>query len=58
METLQICLTEEQLIGLRTLERKGVYPNRSEAVRDAVRQLLERYEKKSVTKGKMKIKRR
>jgi len=46
METLQIRLTEEQFIGLRALEHKGVYPNRSEAVRDAVRLLLEKYKDK------------
>lgn len=41
METVQIRLTEKQLRNLDVLVRKGVYPNRSEAVRDAVRKLVE-----------------
>jgi len=41
METVQIRLTEKQLRNLDVLVRRGVYPNRSEAVRDAVRKLVE-----------------
>jgi len=41
METVQIRLTEKQLRHLDVLVRKGIYPNRSEAVRDAVRKLVE-----------------
>ena len=41
METVQIRLTEKQLRNLDVLVRKGIYPNRSEAVRDAVRKLVE-----------------
>lgn len=40
MQTMQIRLTEKQLKTVDTLVRKGVYPNRSEAVRDAVRRLV------------------
>lgn len=41
METVQIRLTEKQIKNIEVLVRKGVYPNRSEAVRDAVRRLVE-----------------
>ncbi len=41
MQTMQIRLTEKQLKTVDVLIRKGVYPNRSEAVRDAVRRLVE-----------------
>lgn len=41
METVQIRLTERQIKNIDVLVRKGVYPNRSEAVRDAVRKLVE-----------------
>lgn len=44
METVQIRLTEKQLKNIDILVRKGVYPNRSEAVRDAVRRLVENNE--------------
>ncbi len=40
METVQIRLTEKQIRYIDVLVRRGVYPNRSEAVRDAVRKLL------------------
>jgi len=39
METMQIRLTERQIKTIDVLVRKGIYPNRSEAVRDAVRKL-------------------
>ena len=41
METVQIRLTEKQIKNIEVLVKKGVYPNRSEAVRDAVRKLVE-----------------
>jgi Arc/MetJ-type ribon-helix-helix transcriptional regulator len=41
METIQIRLTEKQIKAIGTLVKRGVYPNRSEAVRDAVRRLVE-----------------
>ena len=41
METVQIRLTEKQIRSIDTLVKKGVYPNRSEAVRDAVRKLVD-----------------
>lgn len=41
MQTMQIRLTEKQLKTVDILVKKGVYPNRSEAVRDAVRRLVE-----------------
>jgi len=41
METVQIRLTEKQIKNIDVLVRRGVYPNRSEAVRDAVRKLTE-----------------
>ena len=40
MMTVQIRLTERQLKSIDQLVKKGVYPNRSEAVRDAVRTLV------------------
>ena len=44
METVQIRLTEKQIRNIETLVKKGVYPNRSEAVRDAVRKLVDEAE--------------
>lgn len=44
METVQIRLTEKQIKNIETLVKKGVYPNRSEAVRDAVRRLVDEAE--------------
>ena len=41
METVQIRLTDKQIKNIESLVKKGVYPNRSEAVRDAVRRLVE-----------------
>ncbi len=41
METVQIRLTEKQIKNIEVLVKKGVYPNRSEAVRDAVRKLVD-----------------
>ena len=40
METIQIRLTEKQIKNIDHLVKRGVYPNRSEAVRDAVRKLV------------------
>ena len=40
METVQIRLTEKQIRNIDVLVKKGIYPNRSEAVRDAVRKLV------------------
>jgi len=40
MQTMQIRLTSKQIKRIDTLVKKGVYPNRSEAVRDAVRKLV------------------
>lgn len=40
MLTVQVRLTEKQIRGIDVFVRKGVYPNRSEAVRDAVRKLI------------------
>ena len=39
METVQIRLTGKQIRNIDVLVKRGVYPNRSEAVRDAVRKL-------------------
>jgi len=41
LETLQIRLTKTMLEQLDELVRNGKYPNRSEAVRDGVRRLIE-----------------
>jgi len=46
METLQIRLTKNMLDRIDILIQQGTYPNRSEAVRDSVRKMLDR---KSVT---------
>ena len=40
MNTVQIRLTEKQVKNIDVLVKKGIYPNRSEAVRDAVRKLV------------------
>lgn len=40
MQTMQIRLTDKQIKRVDTLVKKGIYPNRSEAVRDAVRKLV------------------
>lgn len=40
METMQIRLTDRQIRGIDVLVKRGVYPSRSEAVRDAVRKLV------------------
>jgi len=42
METLQIRLTKNMLDKLDVLIKLGTYPNRSEAVRDSVRIMLDR----------------
>jgi len=42
METLQIRLTKNMLDKLDVLIKQGIYPNRSEAVRDSVRIMLDR----------------
>jgi len=44
METVQIRLTEKQIKNIEILVKKGIYPNRSEAVRDAVRRLVDESE--------------
>ncbi len=44
METVQIRLTEKQIKNIEVLVKKGIYPNRSEAVRDAVRRLVDEAE--------------
>ena len=40
MSTVQIRLTPKQIRMIDLFVRKGSYPNRSEAVRDAVRKLV------------------
>lgn len=40
MEILQIRLSENQIKGIDNLIKRGVYPSRSEAIRDAVRKFL------------------
>ncbi|MBI4019003.1 MAG: ribbon-helix-helix protein, CopG family [Candidatus Aenigmarchaeota archaeon] len=40
MATVQIRLTEKQIKQIDELVEQGVYPNRSETVRDAVRKLV------------------
>jgi Arc/MetJ-type ribon-helix-helix transcriptional regulator len=42
METLQIRLTKNMLDRIDVLVKLGTYPNRSEAVRDSVRIMLDR----------------
>lgn len=41
METLQIRLTPNQIKHIDGMIKKGMYPSRSEAVRDATRRLIE-----------------
>lgn len=45
METLQIRLTPNQIRQIDNLVKKGMYPSRSEAVRDATRKLIENSQK-------------
>ncbi|HLD83872.1 MAG TPA: ribbon-helix-helix domain-containing protein [archaeon] len=40
MATVQIRLTKKQVTEIDELVEKGVYPSRSETVRDAVRKLI------------------
>jgi Arc/MetJ-type ribon-helix-helix transcriptional regulator len=40
MQTIQIRLTPKQIKRIDNLVVKGIYPNRSEAVRDSVRKLV------------------
>jgi len=42
METMQIRLTKNMLERIDELVKIGEYPNRSEAVRDSVRKMLDR----------------
>lgn len=42
MDTLQIRLTKNMLERIDELVKQGTYPNRSEAVRDSVRIMLDR----------------
>jgi histidyl-tRNA synthetase len=44
METIQIRLTGEQIEVLQSLVASGIYPSKSEAVRDAVRKYIRAYE--------------
>jgi len=46
MNTIQIRLTKEQIKKIDKIIRKGYYPSRSEAVRDATRKLIEKFENK------------
>lgn len=41
MKTLQIRATKDQIAAMDRMVRKGIYPNRSEAVRDAIRKHIE-----------------
>ena len=40
MPTMQIRLTEKHISGILKLVDRGLYPNKSEAVRDAIRKFL------------------
>ncbi|MBI4020523.1 MAG: ribbon-helix-helix protein, CopG family [Candidatus Aenigmarchaeota archaeon] len=40
MDTIQIRLTGKQIRAIDRLVQAGIYPNRSEAIRDAVRKLV------------------
>ena len=42
METIQIRLTKNMLMRLDELIQIGEYPNKSEAIRDSVRKMLEK----------------
>ena len=48
METIQIRLTRHMLTRLDELIKLGEYPNRSEAVRDSVRKMLDRNQSSEV----------
>jgi len=43
MELVSLHIPTAQLKAIDDLVRRGDYPNRSEAIRDAIRQLLDRY---------------
>ncbi len=51
MRTLQIRLTRELMEELDRLTEAGIYPNRSEAVRDAVRILVGKSRKNNSAAG-------
>ena len=40
MTTVQIRLTEKQIKNIDKLVKNGIYPSRSEAIRDSVRKLI------------------
>ncbi len=40
MDVVQVRIPREMIRRIDTLVKKGIYPNRSEAIRDAVRRLL------------------
>lgn len=40
MKTIQIRLTEEQIREIDKLINKGIYPSRSESIRDCVRRSI------------------
>ena len=40
MRTVQIRITDEMVDGLDMMVLRGRYPNRSEAIRDAVRRMM------------------
>ncbi len=44
MQTMQIRLTPKQIKKIDVLVKRGIYPNRSEAVRDSVRKLVGNHE--------------
>jgi len=48
METIQIRLTKNMLMRLDELIQIGEYPNKSEAIRDSVRKMLERKQSNEV----------
>ena len=48
METIQIRLTKNMLMRLDELIQMGEYPNKSEAIRDSVRKMLERNQSNEV----------
>lgn len=43
MKPIQVRLTEKLIEKVDKLVEKGIYPNRSEAIRDAVRRVVSRF---------------
>ena len=51
MPRIIVTLTDKQLHDLNMLVRRGIYQNRSEAIRDSIRKLVLEVEERSMKRG-------